>query len=102
METMMVFNTLVTIGLLTISLITFSGCTTANYNLKPGVVENQKDTFKFKVFVGGLSGPDTADISVKNDLESYKINNGYKSYTILDRQYNFIPTYYEYTVKFNH
>lgn len=92
------------IGILLIiaSFTVFSGCTTANYALKPASVENQQDTYKFKVFVGGLSGPETSDKAVVGDLESYKTNNGYKSYTIIDRRYNFIPTYYEYTVKFNH
>lgn len=90
------------IVLLATSFAVFTGCTTANYGLKPTSIEDQKDTFKFKVYVGGLSGPETADKSMANDLELYKINNGYKSYAIVDRRYNFIPTYYEYTVKFSH
>lgn len=98
----MKLKNLIAMGLLAASFTTFSGCTTANYGLKPISIENQKDTYKFKVFVGGMSGPETADKSVANDLESYKINNGYKSYTIIDRRYNFIPTYYEYTVQFSH
>lgn len=98
----MILKSFLTTLLFTMAITMIAGCTTANYNLKPGVVENQKDTYKFKVFIGGLSGPETADKSVKDDLESYKINNGYRSYKILDRQYNFIPTYYEYTVQFSH
>lgn len=90
------------IVLLATSFAVFTGCTTANYGLKPTSIEDQKDTFKFKVYVGGLSGPETADKSMANDLELYKINNGYKSYAIVDRRYNLIPTYYEYTVKFSH
>lgn len=97
----MKFKNFTAIVLLAASFTVFTGCTTANYGLKPTSIEDQKDTYKFKVFVGGLSGPDTADQSVANDLESYKTNNGYKSYTILDRRYNFIPTYYEYTVQFS-
>lgn len=30
----------------------------SSYGLKPTSLENQQDTYKFKVFVGGLSGPD--------------------------------------------
>lgn len=97
----MKFKNFTAIVLLAASFTVFTGCTTANYGVKPTSLQDQKDTYKFKVFVGGLSGPETADKSVANDLESYKINNGYKSYTILNREYNFIPTYYEYTVKFN-
>ncbi len=98
----MKYKNFTVIVLLATSFAVFTGCTTANYGLKPASVENQQDTYKFKVFVGGLSGPETSDKAVAGDLESYKTNNGYKSYTILDRRYNFIPTYYEYTVKFNH
>lgn len=98
----MKFKNITATVLLVTSFAVFTGCTTANYGLKPTSVENQKDTYKFKVFVGGLSGPETADKSVADDLEFYKTNNGYKSYTIIDRQYNFIPTYYEYTVQFSH
>ncbi|MFZ2891177.1 hypothetical protein [Sulfuricurvum sp.] len=90
------------IVLLVTSFTVFTGCTTANYGLKPTSVENQKDTYTFKVYVGGLAGPETADQSLAGDLESYKTKNGYKSYTIKDRRYNFIPTYYEYTVQFSH
>lgn len=98
----MKFKNFTSIVLLATSFAVFTGCTTANYGVKPTSSQDQKDTYKFKVFVGGLSGPETADKSVANDLESYKINNGYKSYTILNREYNFIPTYYEYTVQFSH
>lgn len=98
----MKFKNFTAIVLLATSFAVFTGCTTANYGLKPTSLQDQKDTYKFKVFVGGLSGPETADKSVANDLESYKISNGYKSYTILNREYNFIPTYYEYTVQFSH
>lgn len=98
----MKLKNLIGMGLLAASFSVFSGCTTANYGIRPASVENQQDTYKFKVYVGGLAGPETADQSVAADLESYKINNGYKSYTIKDRRYNFIPTYYEYTVQFSH
>jgi hypothetical protein len=77
------------------------GCTTANYGLKPAAVDEQKDTYRFKLFVGGFSGGETADKAVQPDIEEYRKNNGYKSYTIVDKRYNLIPSYFEYTVRFN-
>jgi len=82
----------------TVSFIT--GCTTANYGLAPAALQDQKDTFKFKLFVGGFSGGETSDQAVKGDIETYQKNNGYKGYIITDKRYNLIPSYFEYTVQF--
>lgn len=76
------------------------GCTTANYGLAPTGIQDQKDTFKFKVYVGGFSGGETSDAAVKGDIEAYQKSNGYKDHKILDKRYNLIPSYFEYTVQF--
>lgn len=83
------------------SAISFVGCTTASYGLKPIAVEEQQDTYKFKLFVGGFSGGETADKAVRGDIDAYQKNNGYEKYTILDKRYNLIPSYFEYTVRFS-
>ncbi len=77
-----------------------TGCTTANYGLTPESVQNQRDTFKFKVFMGGFSTVETTDKAVAGDLETYQKNNGYKNHKIIGKRFNPIPTYYEYTVQF--
>ena len=76
------------------------GCTTANYGQKPTAVEEHKDTYKFKLFVGGFSGGETSDKAVQKDLEEYRKKNGYAGYTVVNRRYNVIPSYFEYTVRF--
>jgi hypothetical protein len=75
-------------------------CTTANYGLAPRSVDAKKDTFAFKIFSGGFTGGDTADTAVKKDIERHQQTNGFKGYKILDRRYNVIPSYFEYTVQF--
>ncbi|NKI69935.1 hypothetical protein GN109_10930 [Collimonas pratensis] len=82
------------------SVLSVTACTTASYGLKPDAVTNQNDTYKFKVYVGGFSGHDTADNAVNPDIAAFEKNSGYKSHEILDKRYNFIPSYFEYTVHF--
>ncbi len=77
-----------------------TGCTTANYGLTPESVQGQKDTFKFKIFMGGFSTVETTDKAVVGDLETYQKNNGYMNHKIISKRFNTIPTYYEYTVQF--
>jgi hypothetical protein len=80
----------------------FNGaCTTANYGLAPTSVDAKKDTFTFKIFSGGFTGGETADASVKKDIERYQQANGFKTYKLLERRYNVIPSYFEYTVQFD-
>ena len=92
-------------GITTLALIAFAssfviGCTTANYGLSPAAIQGQKDTFKFKIYVGGFSGGETSDQAVKGDIDIYQKNNSYKNHKIIDKRYNLIPSYFEYTVQF--
>lgn len=47
-----------------------------------------------------LAGPDAADKDVKVEIEKHQAAEKYKSYKIVDRRYNLLPKYYEYTVAF--
>jgi hypothetical protein len=87
--------------LILFSALFLQACTTANYGLAPTNVQGRKDTLKFRMYVGGFSGGDTADNAVKPDIEAYQTKNGFRSYKITDRQYNIAPSYFEYTVQFN-
>jgi hypothetical protein len=78
-----------------------AACTTANYGLAPTSVDAKKDTFTFKIFSGGFAGGDTADAGVKKDIERHQQANGFKNYKVLDRRYNVIPSYFEFTVQFD-
>lgn len=82
--------------------IALAACTTTNYGTKPQPVAGAApDTFKFKMFVGGLSGGDTADEAVVPDIEAFKKANGYAGYTVTARQFNAMPSSYEYIVRFS-
>jgi hypothetical protein len=76
-------------------------CTTANYGIAPASVQDKADTYMFKMYVGGFSGGETADAAVKPDIEAFQRKNNYKSYKVLDKRYNFVPSYFEYTVQFS-
>ena len=78
-----------------------TACTTANYGLAPALVQDQQDTFSFKIYVGGFSGGETSDAAVKGDIEAFQKTKGYKHHKILDKRYNLIPSYFEYTVQFS-
>ncbi len=77
-----------------------SGCTTSTYGQAPTRDEKVADQFRFKIYVGALSGAETADKDAKVEIEKYLAKQNYKAYTIADRRYNLLPEYYEYTVKF--
>ncbi len=77
-----------------------AGCTTATYGQDPVRDEKVANQFQFKIYVGGFSGPDTADKNAKVEIEKYMAKEKYKSYKIADRRYNLLPEYYEYTVAF--
>ncbi len=82
-------------------LLSLPGCTTAKYGDMPVAVDNRQDTFKFKIYVGGFSGAETATTEVKPEIDAYMKKHGYKDHKILDKRYNMLPSYYEFTVEFS-
>ena len=58
------------------------------------------DQYAFKVYVGGFSGSKTADERAKVEIDQFMKKEGYTASEILKRTYNFLPSYYEYVVKF--
>lgn len=75
------------------------GCTTSRYGDKP-IATDQQDTYRFKVYVGGFAGEESASKALTGDLDTFKDANGFKSYSIVTRFYNPFPSYFDYTVKF--
>jgi hypothetical protein len=57
--------------------------------------------FSIRIYVGGFAGPNTADERFNIELEKFLIEKNYKSYKLISRRYNFIPSYFEYIVAFN-
>ena len=58
------------------------------------------DEYSIRIYVGGFAGPNTADERFNQELNKFLMENKYKSYTLVSRRYNFIPSYYEYIVAF--
>ena len=77
-----------------------AACTTATYGQSFLRDEQVSDQYRFKVYVGGFSGPDTADERARSEIKEFMAKERYAGYQIVDRRYNVIPSYYEYTVRF--
>jgi hypothetical protein len=76
-----------------------SACVAPTYGTRPQAVENQSDTYRFRIFpyafaVGGVM----ADRAVDDELLKFRVANGYASSEILSRDYR--DSAYVYTVKF--
>ena len=77
-----------------------SGCTTATYGQTFARDEQVAHQFRFKVYVGAFSGSDTADKAAKVEIDQFMAKEKYASSTIVNRRYNVLPEFYEYTVRF--
>lgn len=88
-------------GLLVLSgmLITTS-CTTASYGDKFVPDSQITDQYRFKIYVGGLQVT-PPDSQAEKRIKGFMVGKDYKSYEIVNRHYNAIPSYYEYTVRFS-
>jgi len=85
-------------------LVTFSvlviSCTTAMYS-KPFLSDpSNPNQYTFKIYVGGFSGGGTADKRAEKEITKFMSKKGYSSYEIVNRRYNFFPSYFEYLVLF--
>jgi hypothetical protein len=60
-----------------------------------------RDRYSIKVYVGGFAGPKTAEERVNQEIGIFCNENGYKSYEIIYRGYNLIPSYFEYIVQYS-
>lgn len=57
--------------------------------------------YSIRIYVGGFAGPNTADERFNKELEKFLIEKNFKSYKLISRRYNFIPSYFEYITAFN-
>ncbi len=56
--------------------------------------------YSIKIYVNTFAGSKTADRRAKEEIGTFMKNEGCTSYEIVNRRYNFFPSYYEYTVQF--
>lgn len=86
--------------ILFLSTVLLTACTTATYGAKPSVSIPQQDIFTLKVFTGGFAAGNSADKRAVKEFDKYKEEKGYSSYTILEKEYEVVPSGFLYTVKF--
>ena len=90
----------VALGLLVLSsMIVTTSCTTASYGDKFVQDSQVTEQYRFKIYVGGLQFLPPNSQAEKR-IKEYMAGKEYTSYEIVDRRYNFVPSYYEFTVKF--
>ena len=90
----------VALGLLVLSsMMITTSCTTASYGDKFVQDSQVAEQYRFKIYVGGLQflPPDS---QAEKRIKEYMAGTDLKSYEIISRRYNFMPSYYEFTVKF--
>ena len=78
-----------------------SGCATTTYGQDFVRDEQVAGQFRLKVYLSVFTGADAADKQAKAEIDKYVAANKMASGTIVNRRYNLLPEYYEYTVKFN-
>ena len=76
-----------------------SACTSATGKMTPQ--PGAKDTYAFKIYLGGVSGKKVADQKATLKIKEAMKQGGYKSYKIISATSSFFPHYYKYTVKFS-
>jgi len=78
----------------------FSACTTATYGDPFTADRRAPDEYMLRIYVGGLSGQATADESAQKEIDRFMLSHGYKSFRLLDRTHNWVPSYFEYRIQF--
>lgn len=77
-----------------------SACATLPDSRGAVPVDGQPDTAKFKLYTMVGVPESAADEAARKEFDDYKVKAGYRSYAVLDRHWNYAPTYFEYTVRF--
>jgi hypothetical protein len=76
-----------------------SGCMIASYGIQPQAVENQADTYRFRIFPNAFAVEGMlADRAADEQIEKFRLANGYASSEIVSRDHR--DSAFVYTVKF--
>ena len=82
-----------------VALLTTS-CTTASYGNKFLMSNDIPNQYSFKIYVGGFQLAPPIRQAEKR-IEAFMTGKKYSSYEIVNKRYNLIPAYYEFTVRFS-
>ena len=89
-------------GLLTVlCFAAVTACTTATYGETFQPYGATQGIYRIKIYIGGIAGLDAAEQRLDKETIPFMQANGFTSYNIVDDSYNFIPSYYLFTVRFN-
>lgn len=77
-----------------------TSCTTAIYGRGLVPTNGAQNEYSLNVYTGGFSGQETADARAYKEFKDFMTQNHYSSYKVIDRQQHFVPSYFEYTVRF--
>lgn len=88
------------VGVVLILVGLLAGCTTAIYGQPFTAYPKVPGTYSLRVYIGGFSGGDTADTRAKAAINQFMASHGYQSYKIVRRSHHWIPSYFQYEVRF--
>ena len=82
------------------TLLLTTSCTTATYGDNFVAAPQTQNEYRFKIYVGGFqfAPPET---QAEKRIKEFMAGKPYTSYKIISKRYNFIPSYYEFTVVFS-
>lgn len=81
--------------------LTLGACATGGTTWgKPAAVAGQPDTLAFRLYYGLQVPESEADRAARENLDAYRAENGYRTYEIVGKRWNNLPTYFEYTARF--
>jgi hypothetical protein len=83
-----------------VSSLLICSCTTASYGNKFAADPQVPDQYRFKIYVGGFQYA-PPERQAEQRIKEFMAGKSYKSYKIVDERYNFVPSYYEFTVVFS-
>lgn len=86
---------------LSMLVVTLSACTTSSYGKGLQAIPGTDNEYLLKIYVGGFSGPDTATKAAEKEIGKFMAETDFESYEIVDRHFSFIPSYYEYRIRFS-
>jgi hypothetical protein len=76
-------------------------CACATTVAPPAPLEGRPDVQRFRVYTA-IGVPEArADADAGQEIEAFRTRNGYRSFTVLERRWNHLPTFFEYLVRFD-
>ncbi|HLP98009.1 MAG TPA: hypothetical protein VK149_06160 [Sideroxyarcus sp.] len=86
--------------LLGIFLIGLNGCATTTYGNQFTQTSNPNE-FTVKIYTSAFTTAGMAEENAKEEAKKKMAQDGYSSYQIMNRRFNMVPSYYEFTLRFS-